>query len=110
MSSIRVRAGAFLRRRVSAAMAQTTSQNNEFESLGSAEEGYLGTTSSRATSTLSGVECRLTGPGSKPGIQGVTALRHWSPEEEEPSDGTRLMGCCEMQREIDGSRLTIPTN
>jgi hypothetical protein len=58
----------------------------------------------------SGVERRLTGPGSKPGIRGVTALRHWSPEEEEPADGPRLMGYCEMQREIDESWLTIPTN
>jgi hypothetical protein len=58
-----------------------------------------------------GVERQLTGPGNNPGIRGVTALRHWSPEEEEEhSDGPRLMGCREMQREIDGSRLTIPTN
>jgi hypothetical protein len=59
----------------------------------------------------SGVERRLTGPGNNRGIRGVTALRHWSPEEEEEhSDGPRLMECREMQREIDGSRLTIPTN
>ena len=38
----------------------------------------------------SGVERRLTGPGSKPGIRGVPALRHWPQKEEEPSDGPRL--------------------